>query len=255
MIACQEAVEKALEELRVGFRCARLGQRLEIVTPYLHPDNDLVEVFIEELASDRVKVTDLGETLRRLETLGMDVLASPKRTFVVQQIASRTHVTLSRGRLEKEGAIHQVGALILDVVAAAHAISDLIFSSKAYEPATLAQEAGELLQKSEIHVEYNVPVVGSTGKRYRVSLKALGARTGGEILIEAMSPAEERLMTPVVNRVFRMWSDVNTARNKVSLLNDDYFSWRQEDLSLLERVSVIRTWSTREALLQYVTAA
>lgn len=101
-IRCEEVVEKTLSELCTSFQYMPYDRGLCIVTPYLYPDNDLIEVFIEELAGGLLRVTDLGETLRHLASRGIDVLNSPKRRFMLEQIARRLHVVLTGGRLEKE---------------------------------------------------------------------------------------------------------------------------------------------------------
>lgn len=44
--------------------------RLCIVTPFIYPDDDLIEVFVEELDGGTIRVSDLGETSRRMATTG-----------------------------------------------------------------------------------------------------------------------------------------------------------------------------------------
>lgn len=248
---CAEIIERTIENLRLGFKCIPLDRRICIVTPYLYPDNDLVEVFVEEIGPDRIRVTDLGETLRHLESLGVDILASSKRRFLLEQITGRVHVNVHRGKLEREGPIEDLGTLFMDVVAAAQGVADLVYTSKAYEPATFPEEVSILLSEHKIEHEKRPLVLGTTGKKYWVSLRINGRRPK-ETLIEAMSPSQEAAMTTMVNRVFRMWFDINGTKSKVSLLNDIDYSWKAEDIALLGRVSAIQNWSEKEQFLQYI---
>lgn len=252
---CTEVIERAIENLKLGFKCLPSERRMCIVTPYLYPDNDLVEVFVEEIAPNWIRVTDLGETLRHLESLGVDVLASSKRRFLLEQVTKRLHVNIQRGKLEREGAAEEVGSLLMDVVTAAQGVADLVYTSKAYEPATFPEEVSLFLSDNKIEHERHFPVYGTImrngrRKKYWVSLRIDGRRDKG-ILIEAMSPSQESAMTATVNRVFRMWFDVDETAAKVSLLNDVDYSWKPEDIALLERVSVIQTWSRKERFLEY----
>lgn len=248
---CAEIIERAIESLRLGFKCIPSDRRICIVTPYLYPDNDLVEVFVEEIGPNRVRVTDLGETLRHLESLGVDVLASSKRRFLLEQITKRIHVDIQRGKLEREGSAEDIGSLLMDVIAAAQGVADLIYTSKAYEPATFPEEVSIFLSEHKIEHEKRPAVFGTTGKKYWASLRLDGKRAR-EILVEAMSPSQETAMTTTVNRVFRMWSDVDENRTKVSLLNDVDYLWKPEDTALLKRVSIVQTWSRKEGFLEYV---
>ena len=161
---CSEIIQKVIDSLKLGFKCIPYERRLCIVTPYLYSDNDLIEVFVETIGTNRVRVTDLGETLRHLESLGFDLLASRKRKFLLEQITQRMHVLNQRGRLEKEGSIDEVGSLLIDVSAAAHSIAGLIYTSKAYEPATFPDEVSIFLSERKIEHEKNYKVVGETGK-------------------------------------------------------------------------------------------
>jgi len=248
---CTEIIERTVESLRLGFKCVPSDRRLSIITPYLYPDNDLVEVFVEEIGSDRVRVTDLGETLRHLESIGIDVLASSKRRFLLEQITGRVHVDMQRGKLEKEGSVGDLGVLLMDVVAAAQGVADLVYTSKVYEPATFPEEVSIFLAEHEIEHEKRPLVLGVTGKKYWVTLRVNGRRPK-ETLIEAMSPSQEAAMTTTINRVFRMWFDIDGTKSKVSLLNDIDYSWKAEDIALLERVSVVQSWSKKEQFLKYI---
>lgn len=248
---CAEIIKRTVDNLRLGFKCIPFERRMCVVTPYLYPDNDLVEVFVEEIGPDRVRVTDLGETLRHLESLGVDVLASSKRRFLLEQITRRIHVDIQRGKLEREGPVEDLGTLLMDVVAAAQGVADLVYTSKAYEPATFPEEVSILLSEHKLEHEKRPVVFGTTGKKYWVSLRINGKRPR-ETLIEAMSPSQEAAMTTMVNRVFRMWFDIDGTRSKVSLLNDIDYSWKAEDIALLERVSAVQTWSKKEQFLQYI---
>ncbi len=248
---CTEVIERAIENLRLGFKCLPAERRMCIVTPYLYPDNDLVEAFVEEIAPNLIRVTDLGETLRHLESLGIDVLASSKRRFLLEQITKRLHVNIQRGKLEREGTPENVGSLLMDVVSAAQGVADLVYTSKAYEPATFPEEVSIFLAEHEIEHEKRPSIYGATGKKYWVSLRINGRRDKG-ILVEAMSPSQESAMTATVNRVLRMWFDVDETAAKVSLLNDVDYLWKPEDMALLERVSVIQTWSRKQQFIEYI---
>lgn len=247
-LSCADITEKYIETLSEGFRCLSLERRIRIVTPYLYPDNDLIEVFVEEPAPNRVRITDLGETLRHLHAQGFDVTGTPKRMQMVETIAAGTGVDLARGELAKEGEITNLGEILFDVLAAARGVSDLILTSRAYEPATFKEEVGRFLEENQVPYESKVKLTGESGKRYTVDF---GLVEVGRY-VHTLSPGQMAGLQTVVNRVFRTWSDCNGSlgrKSKVSFLNDEDFVWSQPEVALLGRVSTIAYWSRRDEIL------
>jgi len=247
-VTCEEVIAAFLRIAEEGFACDRVGQRLRIVTPYFYPDNDLIEVFIEDIGEGSVRVTDMAETLRHLDARGFDVSSSPKRRFMVQTIASRAAVDFDRGRLSKIGPVSALGNLMIDVVVTARGVSDLIYTSRTFEPATFVEEVEDYLKHQEVEFERGAPLMGISGKRYRVEFKV----SAPEIrYIHTISPAAIQGMKSKVDATVRMWVDCNhtlTTPHKVTVLNDVDFQWREYDVAILQRYSVVQYWSRREEL-------
>ena len=249
---CQEAVEGYLTTLQKGFSCVPIENRLRIITPYLYPDNDFIEIFVEELSAVQVRVTDLTETIRHLHGRGFDVFDSSKKRFMVETIASRTGVELIQGQLVKTGDIGQVGELIFDVIVAARGVSDLIYTSKSYEPATFVEEVEEFLRNNQIPVEPKTRLVGVSGRAYIIDLKI-----AVEIprFLHALSPVAVAGLKPKIDATVRMWFDINhdlTPERKLTVLNDVDFQWKQYDLSILQRLSTVKYWTHKEDLLETI---
>src|SRR5229473_5579780 len=96
---CESAVRQYLEKVKADFACVQVDGKLKLITPYLYPDNDLVEVYVEELPNGRVRVSDLGEATRHLHTQGFEVFASPKRKFIAETAASRVNASFQNGEI------------------------------------------------------------------------------------------------------------------------------------------------------------
>lgn len=249
---CEELISSYLATLQGSFACLPSAkERVRVVTPYLYPDHDRIELFVRE-KGDNVTVSDLGETLRHLETLGMDVISNQKRWFQAQHIAAGLQVQVREGVILKEAAKEHVGETIFDVLAACKAVADLIYGTRAYEPATFEDEVAEYLEESELKPKRHVTIIGESGTKYTVNLQVpVGQKTA---LIATLSPKSSTGVRGQVNAVFRMWSDVNHGAWKFSLLNDEVFVFRQEDLLLLERVSDLYRWTARQEFLAALQA-
>jgi hypothetical protein len=247
-LSCVEVTERYIETLAGNFRCFQLERRLRIVTPYLYPDHDFVEVFVEEPGPGRIRITDLGETLRHLHAQGFDVSGTPKRKRMVETIAGGLEVDVVRGELAKEGTTNELGELLFDVIVAARGVSDLIYTSRTYEPPTFVEEVGKFLQEQQIDFEARVKLTGQSGRVYTVDFRLVRPNR----FLHTLSPRQAGGLQPAVNRVLRMWFDCNGSLGrdaKVSMLNDVDFEWRQPEVALLERVSTVSYWSHREELL------
>lgn len=252
---CEEFIGQYLATLKEGFKCVRSDRRLRVVTPYVYPDNDLIEVFVEELGNNRVKVTDLGETLRHLHSQGFDVFTSPKRKFLAETVASRVGVGLSKGQLTKIGDVSKVGEILLDLIVASRGIADLIYTSKAYEPATFFDEVKNYLTEKKFSVEPRHQLEGTSKKRYRVDFRISDGQAVKPAFLQTLSPANIMGIKAKVDGTFRMWSDCDGELRKVSLLNDIDFQWKEPDVIILKRVSRVDFWSSREELVRYLRAA
>ena len=242
---CEEIVKNYLSTLQSQFACLPASNdRLRVVTPYLYPDHDQIEVFIRE-HPDAVVVSDLGETLRHLDTLGMDVLTNPSRLFQTEQIVEGLDVELRNGIFFKKGPPEAVGSLMFDVLAACKAVGDLIYMTRAYEPATFEEEVAEYLRANKFEPERNVHVHGKTNARYTIPLRVQArSRTA---LIAPIAPTSSMAGTGRhIDHVFRIWSDVNGNAWKHSVLNDIGFTFRVEDQRLLATVSSVHLWSARD---------
>ncbi len=247
-LSCAEVTDRYIKSLSGNFRCLPLERRLRIVTPYLYPDNDLIEVFVEEPAQGRIRVTDLGETLRHLHSQAFEVSGTPKRKHMVETIAAGVGVDVVRGELVKEGTVDAIGELLFDVIGAARGVSDLIYTSRTYEPPTFVQEVSKFLEEHQVEYESEVKLTGVSGKIYTVDFRLVRANK----YLHAFSPRQIGGLQPVVNRVLRIWYDCNGRLGrdaKVSLLNDIDFEWRQPEVALLGSVSNVGYWSRREDLL------
>lgn len=247
-LSCGEIAKQYLETLSDRFVCEPMGDVLRIITPYLYPNNDLIEVFVQELSSATVKVTDSGETLRHLHSQGFDVAARSKRRGMVEIIASRTGVDVVLGQLTKIGQITDLGDVLFDVIVAARGVSDLIYTSRAYEPATFAEEVGRFLSENGLEYDSPVKLTGQTGRVYTVQFRL----HLGPTYLEPLSPRQTSGSRAQVNTVLRMWFDCNGnlgADRKISLLNDIDIRWRPDDVVILERVSTVLNWSRRQELV------
>lgn len=243
---CDEIIGTYLDTLRGDFKCIKGDEFIRIITPYLYPDNDLIEVFVQEKSPDSFIVTDLGETLRHLHSQGFDVFSTSKRKFLYETITSRSNLKAMKGELIRETTPDKLGEAIFDVISTSKALGDLIYTSIAYEPAVFVHEVEQYLKENDIHYEKNIPIIGATGKKYRIHLRVLNHQ---ESLMEILSPKSRSGIKQKVDGAFRIWYDIDKEARKFSVLNDVDFEWKAPDIRILNEVSEVILWSKKEKIL------
>ena len=126
----REVVERYLESLKAEFCCQRFEDvsYLVVTTPYLYPNNDVVELHIDELPEGMVEVSDGGEAEVQLFKHGFELSNSHLALRHAKQIASGKAVDFDGATLTKTGPREDLGSLMQDVIQVAVGIAHLRFS-------------------------------------------------------------------------------------------------------------------------------
>jgi hypothetical protein len=179
--------------------------------------------------------------------MGFDVSSSRKRVGLAETISAGSGVVVQRGALTKDGPPEEVGDLIFDVIVAARGVGDLLLTARTYEPATFREEVAAFLERHGVPHESRRRVTGESGRIYTVDFWIPAQNS----FLETLSPAQPGGIQATVNRVFRIWADIDGSLDrskKFSLVNDVDFRWVQPDIALLQRVSTVSHWSRPDEL-------
>lgn len=245
---CKEIISTYLTNLEGGFFCREHDNRLWIISPYSYPDGDLIEVAMQEGPNDRVLISDLGETFRHLSDLGFDPRSTQKGEYLIKNILKRFNIEIEKGQIFKRASRYELGEIMFDVVSACFAMADLIYLSRAYQPATFQEEVAHFFIDHNVVYEKKYSVIGSTGTSYTVDFYFPHV-DGEEGMLKALSPKGSQGMKPSVDATFRLWSDVGNSRWLGTLLDDRVIHWKSEDIKLLKRVCRVHFWQQRDKLL------
>lgn len=253
-------VESYVESVSQGFHFHSHDGVLNVITPYLYPDNGGISLCVKELPDGNVEVSDGGETNSYLFMHGFDLSLSQRGRALVEDIASAKVVDFKQGALVKVGPKEELGTLVLDVVHAAIGASHLIYTAPQYKPIgrNLAQQKEDIFRKKlEEFLESKgfsysgLPnYVGKSGQSYNIHYLF-----DESIVMHSLSVSRSSLAKQLVDRTYRMWADCNNMlgiRQKITLLNDDQFRWKDSHVNLLRSVSTVVNWSERDKLTELV---
>lgn len=252
---CEELLAAYFDEIKLSSSCKQLPNgRLSVVMPFLYPDHDNVEIFVRE-KDQSIVVSDLGETMRRLDTMGMDVQASGTLAYQAERIASGFQVGIKRGILFKEGLRQNLGRLVFDVVSACMAIGDLAYKGRGFLPLTFAEEVTKLLKVNDLDFDEKHPLVGHSGTRYYSDFQVTSDNGNRVSYVHTLAARSTSGASKWVDHTYRMWRDIITSGKvvrKVSLLNDETARVKDEDIRLLATESDVFKWSDQRAFISFL---
>jgi hypothetical protein len=246
---CKELLDTYLKTMSDGLSCQELPNgRMSVVLPFLYPDHDNIEIFVKD-KGDSIVVTDLGETLRHLDTIGMNFQASGRLAFQVERIASGFQVSLQDGVMFKQGPRADAGALMFDLMSTCMAIGDLAYSGRTYQPLTFHEEVSKVLDATGLPFETGYAVTGAiSGERLKIDFKVTAQHRVS--YIHAMEARTKSGVKKWVDATYRLWNDVQTGQEKVvrkvSLVNDEITHIRDADIRILASCSTVFQWSDTE---------
>jgi hypothetical protein len=248
---CDEIISAYFEAIKEGVSCKPMPNgRLSIVLPFLYPDHDNVEVFVKENANT-VIVSDLGETMRRLDMIGLDTHTSATTAYQVERISGGLQVSMEDGVLFKEGDSNDIGKLLFDVVSACTAIGDLAFGSRGFQPLTFEEEVATLLKSNDFSFARGRTVRGRSSREYKIDFMVTTMHRVS--YVHTLSAQSRSGVLAWVNATFAMWSDIETGgekvTRKVSLLNSETDKIVEGDVNLLSQVSTVFRWSEKNQFL------
>lgn len=240
------------------FECAVKGDYVRVRTPYLYPDGDFIDLFIKSTSPGISTVTDLGETVRWLNSNTLSVKRSPKQAGLISDISQTHGVEFFRGMLKARS--NEPSALadaVTRVSQAALRISDLIFTSRLRSVETVTDEVADFLQELHLPYERNKKLIGRSGKSWRIDFQVSAPQKSS--LISVLSSGSRSAAQQITKSVVATWYDLSQYRASpeplafISLVDDSADVWSEEDFNLVESISDVARWSVPETLSLLLT--
>jgi hypothetical protein len=208
------------------FECSVNGDFVRVRTPYLYPDGDLIDLFLKSAHQGVTTVSDLGETVRWLNSNTLSAKRSPKQAGLISDISQTHGVEFFRGMLKaRSNEPAELADAITRVSQSAVRVSDLIFTSRLRSVESVSDEVADFLQ--ELHLPFE----------------------------RSRSAAQQ-----ITKGVVASWYDLSQYRASpeplsfISLIDDSADIWSDEDFNLVESISDVARWSVPETLTQLLTA-
>lgn len=231
---------------------------LRMETAFLYPDGSSVDVFLvqEDLLFPRSKLSDLGQTISWLLDVQVKPWLSKKRQRFVEDALRIYGVKQVGGALELP--LESAQGVVEGIVKLGQAcvrIADLTYTRRSSLQSSVTEDIEEVLADAEVEFEPNQELEGRHGSKIRVDFLVKGPRLPSALL--ALSSGNASQAHVAANEVFRRWYDLDIperSEQRVTVFDDRYDVYRDEDLRRLRDLSNVVALSDRQALTDLLAA-
>ena len=245
---CSAVISILLATYGTAFRCYTDDIRTRIVTPFRRPGGDLIEIFIRPQTDGSFVVSDLGESVGFLISMGYDPRAGTNSAFILKNIPHRYDVEfkMSDGLIRKHCQEVDLAVSMHQVLETSLAISYMLYLSRPSQAPAITQEVAIALQTTQISFKERVPVIGESGRQFHpdFELQGSGSREG---FVRTLSADTTSGRLHAVNSAYRMWEELQGKGSMfASVVDDRYAEWADEDIGALSKYSTVYFWGSEQ---------
>jgi len=251
-----EALRAELPEL---FECSPAPQgAVRIRTPFLYPDGDVIDVFVEERGA-AFFLSDFGDTLGWLRAQSFRDRLTPNQQRMIREICLPLSVELDRGQLM----LHEISPTTLAEAVhrlsqAAARVSDICFTFRTWTPNSIGEEVDEWLRERNFEFQKQTQHTGQSGRVWTVDYEITAESRRSLVFLLSTSTRSwaQRLSERVVAECIDLnaLSQYQSSTSFVSLFDDADDVWQAEDFELVGNVSHVATWSLRDQFAEFLRA-
>lgn len=247
---CHEVTELLQRGLTSAYVCELVGKnRLRLMTPFLYPDGDNIDLYIE-MRDERFVLTDLGEVMAYLTDTGLTFRQAHRRNVILNEILATLGVESLNSelcvRLDRidEDFVSQLSRLTQAAVQAL----DLLFTTRTTHLATFKNDVETYWIERKMLYEKGVAIEGSSGEIYTIDFMLPRQRPA---LVAALSTVTAGYANNLTSKTVRQWADIQGIDgrfNYISLIDDSSSVWRPEWINQIGQYSHTVFWEERQRL-------
>lgn len=244
-------VSRLCEDLQTGigplFTCSEQGEYLRVRTPYLYPDGDYIDLFCN-VEGDVLTVSDLAETTGWLRMQSATLRRSSRQNLLIEDVCVTHGIEFHRGMLQarcRSG--EELAQVVTRVAQAALRVSDLWFTLRTRTVQSTADEVADFLTERKFQFYRARKLAGRSGRDWKVDFDVRNEKH--ESLVQVLSTGNRTVAQGISARALAAWHDLShyaadrEAMTFVSLFDDTFDVWGDDDFRLVETFSKVTFWS------------
>lgn len=230
---------------------------MRIETEFRYPEGSYVDLFVvDEGLLPPIKVSGLGQTMGWL----LDVQVRPWLSKKCQSLlteAIKTHgVRQSGGALELGlSSLDELSQGIVRLGQACLRVADLIYTRRSSLAVPVVDEVEEVLADAALSYDVGAELEGRFSTKVCLDFLVRGMKTRSGLL--TWSSPNTSSANAQANEIFRRWYDLDLPtrdEQRVTILDDRFDTYRDEDLQRLRDKSIVLPLSEREGIAQVLAA-
>ena len=244
-------VNRLCRDLQVGvgplFTCSEQGEYIRVRTPYLFPDGDYIDLFCK-IDGNEITVSDLAEATGWLRMQSASLRRSSKQNLLIKDVCMTHGVEFHRGMLQAHCASgDELAQVVTRVAQAALRVADLWFTLRTRAVQSITDDVAEFLMERKFQFGRTKKLAGRSQRTWTIDFQVQTKMRS--FLVQVLSTANRAAARGVSERVLAAWYDLHhlseapRASTFVSLFDDSFDVWNDEDYRLIESVSTVSRWS------------
>jgi len=238
------------------YSCAPVNGYQRIRTPFLYPDGDVIDVFVD--AHDPLTVSDMGETLRWLRMRSLSNKRSPKQEKMIQDICMTHGLEFYKGQLNarvQNGS--NLAETVMRVAQGSLRVADLWFTMRTRSVESVNDEVSTFFDEVGVSYQRGQKTPGRSGKIWTPDFHTRTPEKSS--LIYVLSTGSKAAAKGAVEHVHTAWFDLSAIQRSegiqlVSLFDDTLDVWTESDFRLMEELSMVARWSNRDEFAEMIGA-
>jgi hypothetical protein len=257
---CQE-IAKNIGTL---FTCSEFKDFIKITTPFIYPDGDVIDIFYRRIEGGFI-LTDLGETVRWLESQSVSGMRNERQKELIETIRLTHNLEVKRdmfiARFNYSTDNNKLASSILEISQALVRLSDLWVLQIGRKNKTIIDTVEDFIKNLNISYEREQVYTGGTERNWRPHFYT--TVKGNNVLTHVLSTDKKSSSKPILSMVNTQWQDLEKYKldsnyKFISLLVDNDEStkiWTEGDKKLLRERSEVKEWSNKNSFKEVLLLA
>lgn len=227
------------------------GQYTQISTPFLDRHNDHIQLYVEVIKENILRLTDDSYTISDLEMCGCDITSSPKRRALLSTILNGFGVSREQDELYVTANYSNFPQKKHSLIQAILAINDMFFLSKSQVANMFLEDVQSFLDNNDILYVPNAQFNGVSGLTHTFQYTLPATRKKPERYIRAINDVNR----DKIDSALFAWGDIKENRDLDSqlfvILNDSEKKIKNEYQNALNNYGAKTIlWSKREMFIK-----
>ena len=247
VIRCDEVIAKYLEHLSGDFDFSETNQGCFLVTPFVRPDGEAIELELELTDAGKARITDMGETIGYLYVNGLTL--SRSLLVTARNISKPFGVSIERNSLVINADLAELGEALHQIIQSSLSITDLIYRRRPNNRVRFDDEVESFIISQGTTYDADYETSGRLEKhRFKFHVN-----TGRNLLIQPLTAASESAAHTWSERWAYRFQDVlseDASWDPIAILDDrsPQNVWTPHAVAPIQEFAV--RWSVRENLAE-----